>query len=172
MKELKWYVAYTHSRSERKVHAQMRLHNIESFLPMHKVKRKWSDRVKYVEVPLFPSYVFIRTHISKIPYLISGTHGIATFISFEGKYAIIKESEIALINKIIRTNQDMSVETGPLKKGKRVKIEHGAFSGFEGIIQRNQNKYRLIVEIKGIRQNLSIDIPIMHLDKIYQSSSL
>src|SRR4051812_19040982 len=54
-----WYLIYTRPRHEKKVHARLSELKIKSFLPTHKILRNWQDRRKYIEVPLFPSYVFV-----------------------------------------------------------------------------------------------------------------
>jgi len=58
---MNWYLLYTASRAEKQVEQRIKLEGVEVFLPMHLTPRKWSDRVKMVEVPLFSSYIFVRT---------------------------------------------------------------------------------------------------------------
>ena len=57
----KWYAIYTRPRWEKKVDLLLKDQGLESYCPLNKVKRKWSDRIKLVEEPLFKSYVFVRT---------------------------------------------------------------------------------------------------------------
>jgi transcription antitermination factor NusG len=57
-----WYALYTKPRWEKKVHALLTDKKIESYCPLNKVRKKWSDRMKTVEEPLFKSYVFVRVN--------------------------------------------------------------------------------------------------------------
>src|ERR1700751_5933305 len=82
--ESRWYAAYTHARHEKRVDAQMRERGIESFLPLYRSVRRWKDRRKQLELPLFPGYVFVhmalrdRLQVLQLP-------GVVHFVSFHGK---------------------------------------------------------------------------------------
>ncbi|MDZ4679465.1 MAG: UpxY family transcription antiterminator [Saprospiraceae bacterium] len=128
MNHQKRFIAYTHSNSEKKVHSRILNLGIESYLPLHKVKKKWSDRTKVMELPLFSSYLFVKTTEDKIPKLM-GIEGIARFLSFEKKLATIKEREIELIKKIIKDGKDINAEKGTFSNGQRVRITGGNYSG-------------------------------------------
>src|SRR5262245_32176725 len=54
-----WYIIYTKPRHEKKVFHRLTEIRIQSFLPTKKTLRSWHDRKKYVDEPLFPSYIFI-----------------------------------------------------------------------------------------------------------------
>lgn len=171
MDQRKWYIAYTHSNSEKKVHSRVLCMGIETYLPLHKVKKKWSDRIKVVELPLFSSYLFIKTTEDKIPMLI-GIDGIARFLSFERKLATIKEREIELIKRIIKDGKDINAaEKGTFSNGQRVRITGGPFVGLEGTLLKEQGKSRFLIEIEGLDQMLSINIPVYYFDSACQYST-
>lgn len=170
MNQYKWYIAYTHSNSEKKVHSKVLNLGIEAYLPLHKVKRKWSDRTKIVELPLFSSYLFVKTTEEKIPKLM-GIEGIARFLSFERKLATIKEQEIELIKRIIKDGKDIHAEKKTFSNGQVVKITGGPFVGLEGILLKEQGKSRFLIEIEGLDQMLSINIPIYYFDNSCQYST-
>ena len=67
---MNWYVLYTSARAEKQVEQRLKLAGIETYLPLHRSRRKWSDRVKVVEVPLFNSYVFVRCEEHKLRELL------------------------------------------------------------------------------------------------------
>ena len=157
MKNLKWYVAYTYSKSERKVHQRIKELGIESFLPLHRVKRQYSDRIKLLEVPLFTSYLFVKTTESILPQLLS-IEGIARFVSFANDFATIRESEIEKIKAIIAAGREMYISNS-FAAGQRVMLNQGPFAGMEGVLVKEQGKNRFIVTIEALDQNISIDIP-------------
>src|SRR5882757_7831366 len=95
-----WYVLYTKPRWEKKVYARLQELGRESYCPINRVRKKWSDRMKWVEEPLFKSYVFVRipeTDQSAIR-LVSG---VVNFVYWLGKPAVVKESEIGIIRKFL-----------------------------------------------------------------------
>ena len=96
----KWLALYTRPRWEKKVHALLEEKGIESYCPLNKVRRQWSDRVKVVEEPLFKSYVFVRVDEGERT-AVRLTSGAINFIYWNGKPALIREKEIDTIRKFL-----------------------------------------------------------------------
>ena len=132
MGKQQWFVAYTYSRSEKKIHTRMQQLGIESYLPMHKVRKQWSDRIKIMEVPLFPSYLFVHTFEVNLPKL-SQMHGLARFLTFENKPATLKDHEIDWIGQILKGGNKVIVEARNFVKGDKVVVRQGPLKGLEGI---------------------------------------
>src|SRR5574342_752189 len=88
-----WYALYTRARFEKKVTLQLNNLGIESFLPMHKVLRYWSDRKKYLQQPLFPSYVFVFAN-AKERYQSTTPYGVVKMLSFRAQPTIIPDEQI------------------------------------------------------------------------------
>src|SRR6187551_2660447 len=105
----KWYAIYTRPRWEKKVNNLLLEKGLESYCPLNKVRRKWSDRVKLVEEPLFKGYVFVkvsdddRTSVRMTP-------GVINFVYWEGKPAIIKEREMKAIKRFLDEYENVEVE--------------------------------------------------------------
>lgn len=128
-----WYVIYTTPRAEKRVAERMAEMGIEVFLPLHTTPRKWSDRIKMVEVPLFSSYVFIKTQKNQL-YDLLKTPGVARFVYFEGEPATILSEEIEAIKEFliyaegktanIEIDDEVKIAAGPMvnKRGKVLKI--------------------------------------------------
>ncbi|MCB0606275.1 MAG: UpxY family transcription antiterminator [Lewinellaceae bacterium] len=161
MNDLKWFVAYTHYKSEKKVSSRFQHKGLEVYLPMRKVKSKWSDRIKEVEFPLFTCYVFVRTTPGRLSQ-VADIDGLARFLSFGNELATVKDHEIELIRKMIRDYEDVKAE--PLfTAGQRIRIAKGPLCGLEGILQKEKGKNRFLIAIEGLRQSLSIEIPSQYL---------
>lgn len=94
----RWYVVYTHARSERKVHTELIKQGVKSFLPLRKIKRNTSEGMRNLTVPLFSNYVFVYTTLQKIKTL-SKVSGLAKFVSFAGKPIPVPEHEIVAIRQ-------------------------------------------------------------------------
>ncbi|MFZ9332451.1 MAG: UpxY family transcription antiterminator [Chitinophagaceae bacterium] len=89
----KWYVLYTKPRWEKKVDKALQQKGIESYCPLNRVKRKWSDRIKTIEEPLFKSYVFVKVE-EKEKTEVRYVDGVLNYVYWNGKPAVVKEEEI------------------------------------------------------------------------------
>ncbi|RYY93171.1 MAG: UpxY family transcription antiterminator, partial [Chitinophagaceae bacterium] len=104
----KWYAIYTRPRWEKKVHNLLVQKGIESYCPLNKVHRKWSDRIKLIEEPLFKSYVFVRAS-DDLRSEVRMTDGVINFVYWDGKPAVIKEKEIQAIRRFLDEHQDVEL---------------------------------------------------------------
>ncbi|PYV81621.1 MAG: hypothetical protein DMG05_29645, partial [Acidobacteria bacterium] len=57
---VQWFALVVRSQHEKMVASVLHSKGYEEFLPLYTVKRRWSDRIKQLELPLFPGYVFCR----------------------------------------------------------------------------------------------------------------
>jgi transcription antitermination factor NusG len=89
----KWYALYTKPRWEKKVDKALQQKGIEAYCPLNRVKRKWSDRIKTIEEPLFKSYVFVKVE-EKDRTEVRYVDGVLNYVYWNGKPAVIKEEEI------------------------------------------------------------------------------
>src|SRR5688572_31880878 len=97
-KEKNWYAVYTKPRWEKKVFKLLQKKEIISYCPLNKVSRKWSDRIKIVEEPLFKSYVFVHVTEDFLPQ-VRFVDGVLNYVYWQGKPARIKNEEIEVIQK-------------------------------------------------------------------------
>lgn len=155
--EPKWYVVYTKPKLERKVAASIGEMGIESYLPMHKVVRQWSDRKKKKEVPLFPNYVFVKVDDINRRFLFS-IKELLKFVSIEGKPVVIRDNEILTIKSVLNGDYDDISTEEYFQEGVKVRIEHGPFSGLEGLVIKKCNKLRLMIRVEGLMKAFSIVI--------------
>jgi transcription antitermination factor NusG len=159
--QVQWYAAYTFPKFEKKVHLELVRRNIEVYLPLQKVFRQWSDRIKKIEVPLFPNYIFIKTADFERRDLVR-IHGISNFVSFESKPAKISDEDIATIKKL--ESENLEVEH-TLVEGTLVKVIRGPLAGLRGRLYSRKGKFRFGVRIDTIKQSLSVEIPAAYLEK-------
>lgn len=131
-----WYVAYTKSRCEKKLALELEQKGITAYCPTRIEQRKWTDRIKKVEVPLFNSYCFLKTDEQSLEKVYS-LRNFSRLVYWLGKPAIVKESEINEIKKFIQAYQN-SVE---IHAGDKLNILSGPLAGTEGIVQRKAEKY-------------------------------
>jgi transcription antitermination factor NusG len=136
---MKWYAVYTRPRWEKKVNGLLVQKGIESYCPLNKVRRKWSDRIKTVEEPLFKSYVFVkisdddRTNVRM-------TDGVVNFVYWNGKPAVIKEKEIQAIRRFLDENVNVELVKIDIRPDERVRILSGPMMDQEGKVLEVKNK--------------------------------
>jgi transcription antitermination factor NusG len=133
----KWYALYTRPRWEKKVDQLLKEQGIESYCPLNKVRRKWSDRIKLIEEPLFKSYVFVRVD-EKGKTLVRMTDGVINFVYWDGKPAIVKDKEIVSIKRFL--NEYENVEAIDIRPHQRVIITAGPLMDLQGEVLELRNK--------------------------------
>jgi transcription antitermination factor NusG len=104
---------------------------LESYCPLNKVRRKWSDRVKIVEEPLFKSYVFVKVSDDDRT-AVRMTNGAINFVYWDGKPAVIKEKEIIAIKRFLNEYENVEAVPVDLKVNQRVRITNGTLMDQEG----------------------------------------
>jgi transcription antitermination factor NusG len=111
----------------------------ESYCPLNKVKRKWSDRIKVVEEPLFKSYVFVKV-AEEDRSEVRMTSGAINFVYWNGKPAVIKEKEIAAIRRFLNEYENVEARPMDVKINQRVRIINGTFMDQEGKVLELRHK--------------------------------
>jgi transcriptional antiterminator RfaH len=161
-----WYALYTRSRTEKKVEIELRHRDITLFLPMRKTLRQWSDRKKWVEVPLFNSYIFV--YISEKQYLdVLRTPNAVRFVTFEGKAVPIPLQQIEAVKAFIEQGTpEFNEEIQILESGRNIEITKGPMMGLHGILISVAGKHRVKVEIECVGKSLIIDVPKTSLREI------
>ncbi|MBR1849972.1 MAG: UpxY family transcription antiterminator [Bacteroidales bacterium] len=156
-----WVAVYTNARAEKQVAERLAKLGIESYLPLRKDRRVWSDRVKMVEVPLIQSYCFARI-VPQQEVKLRNVPGIVFVVSFgRGVIATIPDSQIAAMRRLVESETELHlVRTESLAKGVEVVIDGGSFDGMEGVLISDCQDGNFAVEISG----LSVSI-VATLDK-------
>lgn len=106
---------------------------MESYCPLNKVRRKWSDRVKIVEEPLFKSYVFVKVSENERS-AVRMTNGAINFVYWNGKPAVIKEKEITAIKRFLNEYEHVEARPVDVKVNQRVRVTNGTLMDQEGMV--------------------------------------
>ena len=129
---------------------------VEAFLPTYKVRRRWSDRYKVVEEPLFKNYLFINVDLDRFQEVLQ-SYGAVRFVTFDGKPAQISQNEIVSIRRLV--DSELSYDPHPyLKVGRRVRVRSGPLEGCEGILTRKKGLARLVLNVDLLQQSVSAEI--------------
>lgn len=135
----KWYAIYTRPRWEKKVNALLEQRGIESYCPLNKVRRQWSDRIKLIEEPLFKSYVFVKVDENSRT-AVRMIDGVINFVYWDGKPAIIKEKEIQIIRRFLNEHEGVELIKMEIQPEQRVKVVAGPLMDQEGKVIELKNK--------------------------------
>ena len=164
-----WYVLYTKPRHEKKVADRLTAAGYEVYCPLHKIKRKWSDRIKTVEEPLFRGYVFIHIEDAKREEVFSYP-GTVRYLFWLRRPAVVREEEIAAIQKWLGHYAHDALQIEEITPGSYVRITSGQFMNEEAILL-NQSRSKAVVQLKELGIQLSLDLtqnellPLRNLSK-------
>ncbi len=162
----KWYALYTKPRWEKKINTALLKKGVESWCPLQKIEKQWSDRKKIIEEPLFRSYVFVRIDDNEKNNVLS-TDGVLNFVYYLSKPAVIKNEEVDNI-KMYLADKDAKItiisEEG-FAEGEKIRINFGVFMDKEGTVLKGSKK-KVFVQLKSLGQVMVVEFPAEYLSPI------
>ena len=152
-----WYAVHVQSKFERIASSVLRDRGYEEFLPFYRAAHQWSDRVKQLDLPLFPGYLFCRINIADGLLRVVTAPGVRRIVS-AGRYPIsLSDREIELVRAVVRSGLP-AMPWPILRAGRRILIEHGPLAGVEGIVLEVDKKCRLIVSVSLLQRSVAVEI--------------
>ena len=151
-----WFALQVRTRYEAGVADQLSRQGYDRFLPLYKLRKRWSDRIKEVDAPLFPGYLFCRFNPQdRLPIL--KTPGVIQIVGFKTGPAVVDEAEIRSIQTVVAAG--VPHQPWPfLAAGDRVRIESGPLLGLEGILTEVRRSYRLVLSVTLLQRSVSVEI--------------
>jgi transcription antitermination factor NusG len=151
-----WFALQVRTRQEASVAQQLNGQGYERFLPLYKVRKRWSDRIKEVNAPLFPGYLFCRFNPQdRLPIL--KTPGVIQVVGFNNGPAAVDEAEIRSIQTLVTAG--VPHQPWPfLAAGDRVRIESGPLLGLEGILIDVKRSHRLVLSVTLLQRSVAVEI--------------
>jgi transcription antitermination factor NusG len=151
-----WFALQVRTRQEASVGDQLHRQGYDRFLPLYKVRKRWTDRIKEVEAPLFPGYLFCRFNpYDRLPIL--KTPGVIQVVGFKDGPTAVDESEIRSIQALVTSG--VPHQPWPfLAAGDRVRIESGPLVGLEGILTEVKRSYRLVLSVTLLQRSVAVEI--------------
>lgn len=158
-----WYVLYTKGRHEKFVEEKLNDKRIEAYTPKIIFRRKWSDRTKLIEEPLFKSYCFARFSIYEKIRVITQP-GVVNVVHFKDQYIPVPEAVINSL-KILADNKVKLDPCPYIKEGQRVVIKKGPLKDVEGIVIEKRNKHTsLVISVDAIASSVQCVIDMDFID--------
>lgn len=159
-----WYVASTCANHEKRVAQQLRMRSIPNFLPVYESVRKWKDRRKRLELPLFPGYIFVRIPVQERLRVLE-LASVVRLVGFGALPCALPDKEIEALQSVPSCRLQTEKYCCPAV-GSRVKITHGPLQGMEGQLLRRKGLVRLVLSIEIIRQSASVEVDITDVEPI------
>ena len=151
---MNWFVVYTKPRFEKKVEEKLLAYGIEAYCPTRKEIRLWSDRRKKVDVPLLPSMVLVRIDEKNVNDVFN-IKGVIRYMFWLGQRAIVRQNEIDILRKLLKTNKILNKEVVKFNPGDRINIE--GLNNQDGIIDKISNKTAWVF-LEGLGYKIKLNI--------------
>jgi transcription antitermination factor NusG len=154
--QMAWFVVVVKPRHEKSVSKNFEIKGIESLVPMTLARRKWSDRTKEVELPLFPGYVFC-TFDPTLRVTVLNTPGVFEIVRIGRELAAVDPHEIAALQRLVQSG--LMAEPWPrIEVGERVEIAHGPLAGCKGVLNDIKTRVRLVLSVTLLNRAVSVEI--------------
>jgi transcription antitermination factor NusG len=148
----------TRPRFEKKISLELQEKGIQAFVPLHDVKRQWSDRKQIVSLPLFPGYAFVRiSSAQEARVAVLRTNGVTNFVGARGIGTPVPDEEIEAVQRLLK--QQVPFKLYPyLSVGQSVRIRGGALDGIKGILEKVNGDQSLIISVELIQRSVSMRV--------------
>ena len=162
---MKWYAIHTRSRHEKQVDLFLSERGVETFLPLVHTLSRRRDRKKYVDIPLFPGYLFVFAEKERL-YDVKCTRGVTRIIGTDlGVPTPIPDKQILDIKSVMET--EVQLDPFPyLKKGRMVRVKSGPLKGMEGILVERKGHYKLVIRIDLLQKGAAAEVYISDIEPI------
>src|SRR5882724_7758593 len=167
MPSLSWYALTVKPRHEQSSAQYLRDKGLEEFSPLYRARRRWSDRMKEVDLSLFPGYVFCRfSYEDRLQVL--RTSGITSIVGFSRTPAPVPDAEITAIKTIV--NSGLRIEPWPyLQPGERVCIHDGCLEGLRGTVVREKDQWRVVVSVEVLQRSVAVEVDREVLSRVQEA---
>ena len=159
-----WFAVQTKPRYERIASTLLTEKGLECLLPIYLDRRRWSDRIKTLVKPLFPSYFFYRAQSDSVTSVLA-TSGVLRIVGFANRPVAIAHSEIEAVQRVV--NSGLAIWRHDFfQVGNRVRLHSGPLAGTEGFLMKRKSKHRFIVSVELLRRAVSVEVDPQWLERL------
>ncbi|MBE0660350.1 MAG: NusG-like protein [Bryobacteraceae bacterium] len=151
-----WFALRVKPNTERSLFAALRAHGVETMLPLYPDRRQWSDRIRTIDRPLFPGYLFCRLH-SATPLKLVTLPGAIGFVGFGSGPAPIQAIEIQALERILDSGRRLR-PLSLLREGQRIRVVSGPLAGLDGHVLRIKDEHCLVVSISILQRSVAVTL--------------
>jgi transcription elongation factor/antiterminator RfaH len=161
---LYWYAIYTKHQHEKSAAEHLTRRGFEILLPLYRSVRRWKDRRKIVQLPLFPCYEFVRMDMGQKIEILK-TPGVFWLVEQGGRPCAVPEGDMEAIRKLMA--QSVSAEPHPfLKTGDLVRVLVGPLAGIQGILVRMKNRYRVVLSVDLLQKSVAAEVDLSEVERV------
>jgi transcriptional antiterminator RfaH len=161
----KWYPVYTHAKAEKKAHLALIAKGIETYLPLKRQLKQWSDRKKWVDEPLIKSYLFVHINQHEQAEVLM-TKGIARFIYFGGKVTAMPDKQIEDLKLLLTSSAELEITVENLLPGEKIRLKAGPLKGLTGEIVSYRSQKQLALRLENLGCSVIIHASASLIDRI------
>lgn len=153
-----WHAVYVKSRTEKKAQTELQLQEIETFLPLQRKLRQWSDRKKWVEMPLISGYLFVKASRKEYDLILQSNY-VVSYVRFEGKAAIVPDYQIEYLKLMLKQDSsEIEITREKLKPGQMIEVVAGPLIGLKGKLQKIKGKNKVAIELEQLGYSALVEI--------------
>lgn len=152
-----WFAVEVKPRHERSVAAVLETKGVEVFLPIYRSSRRWSDRIKTLDLPLFPRYLFVRIEEAS-QRIVVDSPGVCRIVGFGSGPEPIDDQEVRAIQMLVGSGLTLRPIKELLAIGDHVRILEGPLTGMEGVLDSRRRASRLIVSVALLMRSVAVEI--------------
>jgi transcription antitermination factor NusG len=157
-REYKWHAVYVKSRTEKKAQTELQFKDVETFLPLQRKLRQWSDRKKWVEMPLISGYLFVKICRKEYDSVLQSNY-VVSYVRFEGVAAVIPDNQIEYLKLMLKQdNLDIEIVRESIAPGQMIDVIAGPLIGLRGKLIRIKGKNKVAVELEQLGYSALVEI--------------
>ena len=153
---LPWFAVRVKSNYEKPVSTILRGKGFEEFLPTYRARRQWSDRIKVLDLPLFPGYLFCRIDLSRRLPLLT-TPGVLYLVGKARTPEPVDDTEVMAIQSVVRSGLP-ALPWPSVVVGQKVRLERGPLRGIEGVVAKIADQHRIYVNATLLQRSVSVQV--------------
>jgi transcription antitermination factor NusG len=154
--EFSWFALTVGPSHERRAERSLLHQGFEAYLPVYRVHRRWSDRVKKLDAVLFPGYVFCRfSYPDRLRVL--NSPGVRSIVTTGRDPAPVNEDEISAVRCLLASGRP-PLPWPYLRIGQKVVIRDGQFASLRGVIVRAKDSWRVVVSVEALSCSVAIEV--------------
>jgi transcription termination/antitermination protein NusG len=151
-----WFALRVRPKHEKTVATNLSTLGFDEYLPIHQVRRRWSDRVKVLDTPLFPGYLFCRfAYRERLRVL--NSPGVESIVGFGKTDVPVEDSEIAAVRMLVASGKPLA-HLPFLRIGQNVVIERGPLAGIRGVVLRDESAWRVVVSVEALDRSIAVEV--------------
>ncbi len=164
-----WFAIRVRPRCEKLAAADLERRGFEALSACAPERRIWSDRVRTVEMPMFPGYIFAQFERAQAPQVLRGA-GVISIVGFGSSYCPVDEAEIEALRIVLLSGVEVTRE--PLiRVGTPVRVRHGALQGLEGLLVQVKNRNRLVISVELLQRSVTVEMEHLMIEALTMQPS-